>query len=205
MVDSKRIPEIVSSIKSNYIRRRIHGYSEEDVETVASELIDRLEIFHPPIPIVAILKSLGFNIYVSDMPSPNISGFIIIDSELQNVYGTDRIVSVSKHDDLSRQRFVLAHEFGHFLFDYNENNDETYFDTYDFIKSDKEKEFIPSKFAAELLMPSELFEEKRQKLSINEQSETDVVEQLMYNFGVNKKSVLKRYNELKIDKVGVGI
>lgn len=206
MVETQRIPEIVNSIKSNYIKRKVFEPSEEDVETIAAELIDKLEISEHPVPIVSILKSIGFNIYISDMPSPNISGFILIDPTLMELHGTDKIISVSNRDDAARQRFVLVHEFGHFLFDYNESDNKVFFDTYNELKNDEDKEAIRSRFAAEILMPPQLFENEYKKLFDCHYPKIDIVEQLIRNFGVNKKSILKRYVELQLndsDRVGV--
>lgn len=89
------------------------------------------------------------------------------------------------------------------MFDYKESQKEPYFDTYDVIRDDDDNEKYPSRFAAELLMPPKLFEDGYKNLSNSKCSESDIVEHLMYNFGVNKKSVLKRYGELQIGKAGV--
>lgn len=112
MVDSQRVSDVVNSIKKKYSKERP---SYEKSEKVAAELISKLKISSYPVPIVAILKNLGFKIYVANMPSPNVSGFILIDPDLKPIYRTDKVIAVSKYDHISRQRFILAHELGHFF------------------------------------------------------------------------------------------
>lgn len=168
----------------------------ETAESIAIELIKNIKINEYPVPIVSILNNLGFNIYVSNMPSPNISGFIYISPELREKHGTDRVIAVSENDSAERQRFTLAHELGHFIFDYDESSNADYFDTYDMIKKDKKRENVPSRFAAELLMPTSLFADRFQQLKENNYNASELILQLSRDFCVNTKAVLKRCHEI---------
>ncbi|MCH5197085.1 MAG: ImmA/IrrE family metallo-endopeptidase [Oscillospiraceae bacterium] len=186
------VAEKVKKIKGNIKERSI-----ENAIRVASELIDELNINNVPVPIVKILNELGFAVYASDMPKQNISGFIIINPELNEKFNTDRVIAVERSDTLGRQRFTLAHEFAHYLFDFNENISYSYIDTYDQNKAEDISECIPSRFAAEFLMPKRIFISKYNEL--NNLSEYEKVSILMKDFDVSQKSVLKRIEELRLN------
>lgn len=184
--------EVVEQVKSNLPPRDVDGAIK-----LARELIDKLEIKEYPVPIIDILNELNINTYVSEMPSPNISGFIIID-KMKRTGEINKVVSVSETDEYTRQRFTYAHEFGHFLFDYGEHNLNHYFDTYNLIKTDKKEESVPSRFAAEFLMPSKMFEKRYKELLDSRHSEEYVINKLASEFEVGYKAVLKRLQELKL-------
>ena len=184
--------EVVEQVKNDLPTRNVEGAIK-----LARELIDKLEINTYPVPIIDILNELNINTYISEMPSPNISGFIIIDKD-KETDETNKVVSVNKNDAYARQRFTYAHEFGHFLFDYGNNNLNHYFDTYNLIKTDKKEESVPSRFAAEFLMPSKMFEKRYKDLVNNRYSEEYIINKLASEFEVGRKAVLKRLQELQL-------
>ncbi len=192
--ESKAIMEckkIISQFKQNMPERTI-----ENAIKLAKNLIQSLDIKDYPIPIVNILKELGFAVFVTEMPRPNISGFIIIDSDLKEKFGTDKTIAIDKNDSLGRQRFTLAHEFAHYLFDFNEAKSSSFVNTYDINKADIDAEKIPSRFAAEFLMPEEMFKKRYKELSSLTNYER--LNQLVSDFNVSSKSIQKRYEELQL-------
>lgn len=190
-----KINRIIDSIKQSEL---VQNRTEDGAREIASQIIKEMEIDTYPIPIVSLLNELGFKVYTSTMPSAGISGFILINPELREKFGTDRVIAVSKDDSTGRQRFTLTHELAHYIFDFNENRRVKYFDTYNIQKADKESEAIPSRFAAEFLMPENLFVDRYKELKRKSFSLYEIVSTLMDDFNVTQKSVLKRFDELEI-------
>ena len=177
------------------IKRQIKEKTIDEAIQLANLLIKKLHINNYPIPIVSILNEIGFSIYTSEMPS-NISGFIAIDSSLEERFGTDKVIAVSNEDKIGRQRFTLAHEFAHYLFDFDDIKDERYVDTYNIKKSDKKSESVPSRFAAEFLMPKDMFYNRYKELKATRLSMSVLVYQLSLDFNVSQKAVVKRFTEI---------
>lgn len=173
------------------------GITERSIDAaidLAKSVIDALSIKSYPVPIVKILSDIGFSIYATETQK-NISGFILISPDLREKFGTDKVIAVDRRDTLGRQRFTIAHEFAHYLFDFNENSDFNFINTYDTEKANTEAEMVPSRFAAELLMPSSLFVARYRELS--KMTQYDRVQQLVTDFAVTQTSVIKRMEELK--------
>lgn len=183
--------KIISEFKKNMPERTI-----DNAIAVAKKLITSLGVNDCPVPIVSILNDLGFSVFVSDFKDKNISGFICVDPDLKYKFGTDKVIAIEKSDTYGRQRFTLAHEFAHYIFDFNENENTSFFDTYNIEKSDTTQEIIPSRFAAEFLMPPKLFKKRYKELKYLTKYER--VNQLVQDFDVTLKSVEKRINELQL-------
>lgn len=173
-----------------------NGISLRDEATAiicAKQLLKSLDINSYPVPIVEILNDLGFVVLAQEQISENISGYIMVDMRLIERIGKDRVISIDINDNLGRQRFTMAHEFGHFLFDFNEEN-LRYFNTYNILRSDDPEERVPSRFAAEFLMPEEMF--KKRFSELKKESNYIKVRTLVQDFQVSEKSVLRRFEEL---------
>lgn len=184
--------QVINEIKKNIPERTI----EKTIE-VANKIIKTLKIKKYPVPIVKILNDLGFLVVVSDMPNKNISGFIIIGEEVKDKTGNDKVIGVSMHDTVERQRFTLAHEFAHYLFDFNENKEICFFNTYDIGQADTDEEKIPSRFAAEFLMPKDMFVKRYKEL--DNLTRYEKINQLIIDFNTTQKSVIKRFEELNLN------
>lgn len=167
--------------------------------SLAEDLISSLKIKKFPIPIVSIMNDLGFCVYSIAMPADNISGFIMINPDIMHTIGSDKLVAVSEDDIVGRQRFTMAHELAHYLFDFNEQEDTYFFDTYNIDKSNEDNEKIPSKFAAEFLMPKAMFEKRFEELKLQSFSKYETMFKLVEDFQVSSKAVEKRLEELKLN------
>jgi len=111
----------------------------------------RLALATHPFDIESFLKRNYFEIMREDM-DVDISGYI----ELR---GVRWVIGVNKYHNPRRQRFTMAHEFGHYLFDYEEFSKKRHFDTILFRSAESsEIEARANKFAGQLLMPKDLFE-----------------------------------------------
>ena len=147
-----------------------------------------------PTPIIKIVKDAGFSVYVQDLPQ-NIGGYIIVNADLEKKFNTDKIIVVNESENAKRRRFTVAHEFGHFLFDFKSGkefsnafeNDNT---------RDSQAEKRVNAFAAELLMPKEKFFDKFKELKEKNISEFDIISILSDYFLTPIKSVEKRIAEI---------
>ena len=149
--------------------------------------------------IIEILTKLGFKIYQSDLSADGLSAYIAVDPKLKNIFGSNKITCVHSEDNIGHKRFALAHELAHYLFDFNEDENLYYYDTYSVKeKNDKIEEKRANIFAANLLMPKEAFIEKFKEYK-SLQSKADIVNALEQYFLVSSTSVLKRLRELDIN------
>lgn len=183
--------KVISELKKEMPKMTVNKACE-----VAKQLIATLNISTYPIPIVKILNDLGFSVFASEVP-PRISGFMIIDTTLKDKFGTDKIIAIDENDSLGRQRFTLAHEFAHFLFDFDENRNRDFISTFNINAADSESERIASRFAAEFLMPEEMFRARYNELSYLTNYER--LNQLIDDFNVTSTSVKRRFSELGLE------
>ncbi len=186
--------QVIRNFKEKGIER-----DEKSAISLANDLVSSLEINEFPIPIVKIMNDLGFHVYSAEMPKEKISGFIMINPDISEKFGSDKIIAVSCDDTIGRQRFTIAHEFAHFLFDFDEKHQTNYFDTYDIEKSDELCETIPSRFAAEFLMPKDMFIKRYNELAKTCQTKYEIVSTLVEDFQVSRKAVEKRFEEVGLN------
>ncbi len=112
-----------------------------------------------PFPIVEFINELKINIFTSDM-SDNISGSICKEDK-------EYVIYINPSHPSTRLKFTLAHELGHFFYDkeYLDNNKQIidYFKQSSNSHIDIEmrlKDIKANQFAAELLMPENIFIKK---------------------------------------------
>lgn len=115
----------------------------------ARQLLDSARVTHVPVNVHALAQLLGFDVIPFPFP-PTIHGVTFIEGDV-------RSIGVNQHQPVTRQRFSIAHEIGHFLSGHISFDDEElhveesqgWFDPYN------RQEREANQFAAELLMPSE--------------------------------------------------
>ena len=110
-------------------------------------------------PIVKIAKLFGIKTFKELLHE---SGDININGDTKKKYGYDKVILVNKTEELFHQRFVVAHELAHYLFDFlgNEKYNDInilFADTYQKNKHETYPEKRANAFAAEIMMPKELF------------------------------------------------
>lgn len=135
---------------------RQEKYTVDTVHT-AAEKIHAIKHGGIPVKIIELCKNMGFSVFQQDLPK-NVCGYIAIDGELKERFGTDRIISVNLNESNKRRRFTVAHELGHFLFDFDPNRIQFY-NAFEHDHEDNEtpSEDLANRFAAELLMPADKF------------------------------------------------
>lgn len=149
-----------------------------------------------PIPIVLIADKLGFRVYQQDIPGDDLSGYIAISGDLREQFSTDKVIVVSDKESLGHKRFTIAHELGHYIYDFDPKSEVEYFNTY---RTDEQhtkdiKEERANLFAACLLMPKDEF-----TAEYNVQSGAnlyDICNHLADIFQVSSTAVRRRINEL---------
>ena len=164
------------------------------LRNISGILLDRLGNPSFPIPVEDIIRAMGFSLYSSTTLKPNISAIIALDKGMIDKFQNDKIVVANRNDTVPHQRFAIAHEIAHFIFDCEE--DKEFYDTYN---TDTEYSQYPSEkranlFAAELMMPYSDFKAYIEKYK-DEYSNDILLSKISEFFGVPKTSVAKRYLE----------
>ncbi len=172
-----------------------------DMPARAQEILNYFNVNYlsSGVPIVEILIKLGFQIYQSDLKPEGLSAYIAVDPEFREVYGSNKITCVHINNSIGHKRFALAHVLGHYLFDFDETVNVSYYNTY-FPKKHSEKfeEQRANEFAANLLMPEKDFRREYVKCG-KLQSKADIVNELSQIFLVSSDHILRRFNGLGID------
>lgn len=156
-----------------------------------------IDDFSSGVPIVEILSQLGFKVYQSDLEPNGLSAYIAVDPSYKSVFGSNKITCVQMKRSIGHKKFALAHELGHYLFDFDDE-EVYYYNTYFPQKDEGLEEERANKFAANLLMPEKEFKKKLKELKKLEKNKEDTVDELKQYFYVSSKAILKRFEELGI-------
>lgn len=172
----------------------------DDMPARAQDVLDYFQIrdLSSGVPIVEILNKMGFKIYQSNLEPDNLSAYIAIDPKFEEVFDSNKIACVNIKDNVGQKRFALAYELARYIFDFDEEKSLYYYDTY-FQKEDEKDmaEKRANRFAINLLMPKEAFEEMFDKFK-ELQSKVDIVNALGRYFFVSSTAVLERLMDLGI-------
>lgn len=158
----------IATIRRNY--RNISSKDDQHIQEAVSLLlkgIDQEGGKKYPLPVVQLLKGLGFELYRARFKNPEQSGVIAVDSTLPEQAGgfqSDRVILVNELDTTAHQRFTIAHELAHYIFDYDEATQPRYYKPYLTSEKRDETELRANRFAAELLMPTDDFRAKFEAL-----------------------------------------
>lgn len=150
------------------------------------------------IPIVEILMKFGFKIFQGDLEPKGLSAYIAVNPKFEELFQSNKITCVHVDDNIGHKRFALAHELAHYLFDFDEDKQLYYYNTYfPDNENDDFEERRANQFAANLLMPEKIFRNKLEEYSRN-RGKADTVNALGHYFLVSPTAVLRRFSELKI-------
>lgn len=186
----KMCMEIVKEIQN--ARKNGHVYGIEEMKPLAEKFLESIKYRgNGAVPIVRIVQECNFITIAGTMRDKRMSGFVSIDKGTVNKYDSDKIIGVNDSDELGHQRFVIAHELAHYLFDYDMSN-KPYFDTYIKNSHKSKKEQIANAFATNLLMPAKYF---ALKFDENINMDSNIKEWTKY-FEVQEKAVEKRILEV---------
>lgn len=178
---------------------KIRGMSNEiknmNMSKIANTIIDDLKTKEFPIPIIKIMKELGFIVGQQELEN-ELSGYIVIGNEVKEKFGANKLICVNSKDSLGHQRFTIAHELAHYLFDFNEGQLEFY-NTYRTNEVDSLEEERANQFAANLLMPEDEF--KKVYDDLRSKSDSNIFEKLVNHFQVSRRAIDRRIIELRLD------
>ena len=196
MIFGKKDTERKTMCRRAVTEIRQNQYDLSSVRNAAALLQNEYD-FDGPFPIVKMIVDAGFKIYTQDLKH-SIGGYIIISNDIAEKFGTDKIIVVNENENKNRQRFSLAHEFGHYLLDPRARNSAEYYDAFESDDNKSEIEVIVDRFAAELLMPSDKFVKKYNELKEKNSDLYEVFKLLADYFAVPSVSVQKRFSEVGI-------
>lgn len=119
------------------------------IENLVSSLLDKHQIDEAPVPVERIVASYGIHLRKGDLE--DVSGLIVRD-------GTSVTIGVNAKQSRTRQRFTMAHEFGHFLLhegmsSHVDHNYRVNFRSSESALAVDVEEIEANFFAANLLMP----------------------------------------------------
>lgn len=178
-----------------------HEYSLEEMRKIANDILNTTRNYSGrcATPIVRIAKSFDFKTYRENLKE---SGDININGETKEKYGHDKVILVNKDEELFHQRFVVAHELAHYLFDYLGNPDcenTNILFTENYIKDQQPKtsrEQQANTFAAEIMMPKDLFIKQYNIAKREENNHMFIVMYLSRYFETSIDSIEKRIGEV---------
>ena len=177
-------------------RNQEKKYDVNEMPEVAQMILDRLGIEEVPIPIVAIMKSLNFQVVAGELKD-EISGIIGIDDDLAKNFKSSKVIAINNKDNVGHQRFTMAHELAHYLFDFDVSNQIVYYNTYNTFEDENEEERRANYFAANLLMPEKKFKKEFDNVVIKNNLYV-TVEKLSQIFQVSGEAVGRRISELSL-------
>lgn len=166
----------------------------ENISDITQKIIKDLKSKEFPIPIVKIMKELNFLVGMQELED-NLSGYIVISEDIVKKFGKDKLICVNSKDSLGHQRFTIAHELAHFLFDFNPAQSNEFYNTYRTDDVENEKEQRANKFAANLLMPEEEFTKIYNDLC----NDDEKFEKLIKYFEVSRRAIDRRIIELGLN------
>lgn len=158
-------------------------------------------------PIIEIIRGFGIDIRCTkNIPGDN-AGVIYAGGKTEKVYGVDTIIFTDSREPFEHQRFVMAHELAHYLFDYEGNpvnkkaskNIRTFEETYPRKNHSSEKEVRANRFAAELLMPRNLFAREYNYAMDRSNNRIYTIKYLAKCFQVKETSIERRIYEVLYD------
>lgn len=189
MIFEKLLLELKEKNKSG------HQYPLAEIRKIANDILSMSGFYSGrcATPIVKIAKEFDFKTYKETLPDKK-SGDIHINGNTSEKYGHDKVILVNKEEELFHQRFVVAHELAHYLFEFLGNpkySDPSiiFVEPYQKDRHETMQEIRANTFAAEIMMPRELFIEQ---FHIARRENSNRMFLLMY---------LSRYFETSIDSI----
>lgn len=181
----------------NNLNKTIEEIQNKNIKSpidAAQKILENLN-GETPVNIVGLANLMGFKIFEIKELINQSSGAIVINTGLFEKYGSSKCIFLNKFINSGKKRFVIAHEIGHYLLEFNPKEDIHYQSFYN-KKAEGEKEKNADEFAAELLMPSEEFILKYDNLKNKNTDLYKIREILMEHFNVSMKSIEKRIHEV---------
>lgn len=182
-------------------RRNEDNFNVEEIEELATRILKASEFDAKgiAIPIVKIVKAFDFRAYKEDLKK-ELPGDISINGKTKEIYEHDKIILVKKSDELYHQRFIVAHELAHYLFEFLGSEEyEKSLEFHDNYHKD-DHVTIPEKranrFAAAILMPRASFIEQYKIGKAANLQDMYFIEYLSRFFETPEESIVRRIQEV---------
>lgn len=187
----------------NYLRcNPANNYSIDDAERLARKVLEISEHEVGSTPIVRIANNIGFATFKEKNMQKDISGNIFVGGTTKDIYGANEVIVVDENENYAHQRFIIAHELGHYLMDYLGSEDSNYpgrlfSRAYPKYNHDSLEEIRADRFAAELLMPTKLFRRLYSRaMDASDGDLTYTISFLAKYFKTKRSSVKRRIDEV---------
>lgn len=198
---NKRIEELLKEIREKR-EKTSNKFDAKYIDYIAGKIREIImgNNFSDPTPVVKVAEAFGIPVYKTKTLGKNRSGNIYIRGKECKMVNKDKIILIDEHEVLGHQRFVIAHELGHYLFDYigSIDDDGKTKTSYPYIRNSHKgiKEQNANRFAAALLMPKEMFIIEHNNAVEVDNRKIYVIKYLAYIFQVKESSIIKRIAEV---------
>lgn len=186
--------------ETTYLYERDYTMDKKIIEEKANSVLEAVKYNGGELDVIAAAETLGFTVGISELPDWD-DGFILVDhvmEHIQKLIGllTDKAIGVNAKRDLQTKRFIIAHEIGHYMLHYNENDGVLYARRED-VKGKDAEENDADYFAACLLMPQKYFKKNYYELKNKDLLDDDIVTLLQKYFNTPYESVKRRLAEIE--------
>ena len=182
--------------------RNNETYTLESVENWADQLWHECglcDVFNAT-PIVKIAKLFNFDVFQTDKLQKEYDGTICINCEGYVSQGYEKLILINTYEELFQQRFVIAHELGHYLFEYigsdYEIKEQEYVKPYEKNVHEDLAEQQANRFASCILMPKRIFAAEYNRLMSQNKDQFFIIRYLSRYFKVKEESVKIRIREV---------
>ena len=194
--------KVIRNILSNKKRTNkimITDDKKKEIEEIVNKKIaENPDLSIPAFDLIRFLQEKeGFIILSQDMQDDT-TGLVLINDK-SNIIGDYKkiiIVNSKLQKDISykqRRRFIIAHEYGHFLLHKSEGYLFAHRDT---SKKGTKEELQADYFAKCLLMPRNLVEAEIKRCRENQLEESDFIKNIAQTFNVTEKKAKERVIEI---------
>ncbi|MBF4982810.1 ImmA/IrrE family metallo-endopeptidase [Nonlabens mediterrranea] len=160
------------------------------IESTAVNLLKKHDLFDYPVDLPKLVQSLDIKMIPHEFDD-DVSGMLIIDDNQVTL-------GYNVRDGKERKRFTIAHELGHYVLHGNKNKlfldkKSVYFRN-NINSANKKQEIEANRFAAAILMPTELLVKHiEQKIDFYDSlEEEEAIEKIAFEFKVSKISMTYR-------------
>lgn len=171
----------------NYGKRQFgHNHFKRQGEEAAKLERERLDLGLSPIKdIFELIRNQGIHVFKRQLEDRNISGLYI------NHPADGHCIMINYLDDIYRQNFSAAHEYGHALFDSDIGQEVSYLTT-----ENNELEWRANSFARNFLLPKQSI--KKDYIPVTKYEDwINVIRQIARSFCVSSKVVIVQLKEMQ--------
>ena len=186
--------------ETNHLYEEDYTMDKKIIEQKANTVLKTVGYNGGELDVIAVAKALGFIVGISALPDWD-DGFILVDKVTEHIkkligFLTDKAIGVNADRDLPTKRFIIAHEIGHYMLHYNEN-DGILYARREGIKGKPAEENDADYFAACLLMPQKYFKKRYDELKGKGLLDDDIFTLLQKDFNTPYESVKRRLKEIE--------